>query len=231
METLIKISYIKKLPNGKYRVLSEKGKNFGTYDSKEAAEKRLKQIEMFKYINRYKKIKKASDDRIDLTDIEDFSLSAVMRKLNKQLSKDDILCFFKVYKEHFDVAITKELQKPEVLALTKALLDLNKVKKIKIDKSIIKEAAIAELGDAAQVGQYLAGMIKFLMQRISLENRQKSINGLKQKLYILNESEIAGKKMPASSAIGQSITLVKHILFSHDSRYIREVINNIMRNL
>ncbi len=29
----VKCAYIKKLPNGKYRVFSEKGKNLGTYPS------------------------------------------------------------------------------------------------------------------------------------------------------------------------------------------------------
>ena len=36
--------------DNKYQVQSEKGKNLGTYDSKEKAEKRLKQVEMFKHM-------------------------------------------------------------------------------------------------------------------------------------------------------------------------------------
>ena len=46
---LVKLSYIRKLPNGKYRVFSEKGKNMGTYDSRKGALKRLRQIEFFKH--------------------------------------------------------------------------------------------------------------------------------------------------------------------------------------
>lgn len=42
------ISKIVKKDN-KYQVQSEKGKNLGTYDSKEEAEKRLKQVEYFKH--------------------------------------------------------------------------------------------------------------------------------------------------------------------------------------
>lgn len=45
---MIRYAYIKKLPNGKYRVYSEKGKHMGTYDSMTAAKKRLQQIEFFK---------------------------------------------------------------------------------------------------------------------------------------------------------------------------------------
>lgn len=37
--------------DNKYQVQSEKGKNLGTYDTKEQAEKRLKQVEMFKHMN------------------------------------------------------------------------------------------------------------------------------------------------------------------------------------
>ena len=36
--------------DNKYQVQSEKGKNLGTYDTKEKAEKRLKQVEMFKHM-------------------------------------------------------------------------------------------------------------------------------------------------------------------------------------
>ena len=37
---------------GGYRVLSESGRNMGTYRTKTEAEKRLKQIEMFKHMRR-----------------------------------------------------------------------------------------------------------------------------------------------------------------------------------
>ncbi len=41
---------IKKI-KGKYVVLSEKtGRRFGTYDTKEEAEKRLRQVEFFKHL-------------------------------------------------------------------------------------------------------------------------------------------------------------------------------------
>lgn len=47
---------VRKLPGqNKWRVYSEDGKNLGTYDSYEAAEKRRKQIEMFKHIPKGKR--------------------------------------------------------------------------------------------------------------------------------------------------------------------------------
>lgn len=40
---------IRKVKEG-YRVLAESGRNMGTYSTKEQAEKRLRQIEMFKHM-------------------------------------------------------------------------------------------------------------------------------------------------------------------------------------
>lgn len=46
-----KVSTIRKVPGkNKWRVLSKKGKNLGEYGSKEKAEKRLQQVEMFKHM-------------------------------------------------------------------------------------------------------------------------------------------------------------------------------------
>lgn len=170
-------------------------------------------------------------DIVDLTKIDDFSFSATMRKLRPQLSQEELFEFLKLYKHFYDLATKENLQKSETLALTKALIGLNKIRKLKIDKKMVKEAAVSELGDASQVGQYLANIIRFILQRISADKRPNAVYNVKKKLYVLNESEIATKNMPASSAMGQAITLVKHILFNHDPRYVREVINNIIRYL
>ena len=70
-----------------------------------------------------------------------------------------------------------------------------------------------------------------MLQRISPAKRQGAINKLKKKFYYLNEGELAMKKMPASSAMGQSITFIKTVLFNHDPKYIREIINNLIKFL
>ena len=46
----------------KYQVQSEKGRNLGTYDTKEEAEKRLNQVEHFKSLDESKSIK-TSDNK------------------------------------------------------------------------------------------------------------------------------------------------------------------------
>ncbi len=57
------------------------------------------------------------------------------------------------------------------------------------------------------------------------------MKNLKNKIYYINEYELAGKKMPAASAMGQSILISKHLLFEQNPAFIRQVLNNIVRNL
>ncbi len=124
--SLVKIAYIKKLPNGKYRVFSEKGKNMGTYNSQQAAKKRLQQIEFFKH-------KKASDNNIlDLSHLDDVSYSSVVRELRK-LDKKAAASFISIYKKCFDHLISKNLNDEHVLPLT--LMIFNKQYKLSLPKN------------------------------------------------------------------------------------------------
>jgi hypothetical protein len=204
---LLKEARIMKM-KGKYRIVSEKEKNLGESDTHSV-----------------------DDSELDLTDIEEFTYSALMRKLRQKASKEQVRLFLTLYKKFFDKAVRDKLQKPEKVALQNAFVKFKKTVNIKVPKKMVKNAAVSELGDAAAVGAYLANIVKFTIQRISPENRAKALDSLKNKLYALNESEISNKNLPASSSMGQSITFVKHVLFNHDAHYIREVINNLVRNL
>jgi hypothetical protein len=228
-EGLVKLARVRKLPNGKYRVLSEKGKNLGTSDSKAGAEKRLKQVEFFKHRDQ----SHADDEKevIDLMDADEFAYSAIMRKMRQKASKEQVRLFLKLYKECFDKAVKKKLQKPEKVALQNSLIKFNKVHPIKVKKKLVKQAAVSELGDPVLVGKYLADIVKFTLNRIDPAKRQAAVDNLRSKFYSFNADEIASKTMPATSAIGQSITFVKHVLFNHDAQYVREVLNNLVRNL
>lgn len=218
---------IVKLPNGKYQVQSEKGKNLGIYDSRKEAEDRLRDVEYFKH----KDENDTKDTSIDLTEIDDFSFSATLRKMRMQCSDKQVKEFLGIYKKEFDKALQKELQKPEVVALQNALVIFSKVYDVKLSKSIFKGAMVSELGDPVLVGKYLSDIIKFTLTRISPERRRGAIESVRQKIYDMNENEISAKDLPPSSSMGQSLTFVKHVLFNHDARYIREVLNNIVRNL
>lgn len=220
---LISTAKIRKMPDGKYKVLSEKGKSLGIYPSKVQAKKRLQQIEFFKHKNN------ANDGKIiDLVDLEEFTYSAFMRKLRKASSDEQTLYFLKLFKEEMDACIKKKLQKPEKVALQKAVLKFNKKYQIKLPKKILKTAAITELGDANQISKYLASIIKLTISRMSKESRPKAIAKLVDKFKNLNVLEIANKKMPASAAIGQSISFVKNILFNHDATFVHNVLKNLV---
>jgi hypothetical protein len=226
---MIKVSKIIKLPDGKFRVVSQKGKNLGTYKSKSSAEKRLQQVEYFKHLDSLDA--RDNKEEIDLSKLDDFTLSAVLRELNKLKNKKPFKLFLKTFKIHFDKSIKNNVNYPEKVALQMSFMQLNRLYHVKIDGKLVKTAATLNLGDPVLVGKYLSDIVKFILNRISPAKRQGAINRLKQKFYYLNENELSSKKMPASSAIGQSITFVKTVLFQHDASYIRKIINSLIKSL
>jgi len=228
---IVKTAKIRQLPNGQYRVLSKKNRNLGTYPSKEQAAKRLKQVEYFKHLDKSNADDNTESNVINLTDIDDFSLSAILRKLRQRASKEIVKSFLIIYKNIFDKSVKNKINQPEKIALQLSLIKLNKLCKIKLDKDMIKNAAVTELGDPASVGKYLSDIVRFTITRIKPENRAKALLNLKTKIYNLNENEIAQKQLPASASMGQSITFTKHVLFGQNAGYIRTVLNNIVRYL
>jgi hypothetical protein len=223
---LIKVSYIKKLKSGKYQVTSKKGKNLGTYPTKEEAEERLKEVEMFKHMK-----KMAESHDLDLTKIEDFSYSAIMRKINSQLGQEAAKEFAKIYKNKFDQYLISGDQNPEKKSLKETLNIFKEKYDTTLNKKVVKEAAAKEIGSAPEVAKYLSNIIRFTLNKIKPEKRPDSIRKLKQKIMRLDVMEMSNKKMPASSAMGQSITFVKHSLFGQNPKYIRDVLYYIARIL
>jgi hypothetical protein len=232
LQSLVKIARIRKLPDGRYRVFSQKGKDLGTYRSQKAAEKRLRQVEFFKHLDKSK-----TDDNgaivepIDLTDIDEFTYSAIMRKIRQKAETDQVKIFLKLFKTYFDKAVKGKVNKPERIALQNAVIKFHKVHPIKLDRKMVKCAAVAELGNADAVGKYLSDIVKFILARLPLEKRPRAAQILKQKFSVMSENEIAGKNMPNAAVYGQVITFVKHVLFNQDANYVREVLNSLSRNL
>jgi hypothetical protein len=224
-QVMIKEAFIRKMPNGKYRVLSEKGRNLGEYSSRKGAQKRLRQIEFFKH----RDANKSDDSSLDLSDIDDFSYSAIMRKLNKKGTSEQLFYFLNLYKLTFDKAVKDKIKDPEKIALKTTFIKFCKKFNVIFDKKIIKSAET--LGNTEQIGRYLADIVRFTLGRISPKNRAKSINNLRNKFLALSELEISSKHLPASSALGQSITFVKHVLFGHNPKYVRDVLNAVARYL
>jgi hypothetical protein len=210
---IIKVAFVKKLPNGMYAIVSRKGKILGKFKTKNEAVERLRQIEYFK---NKKEAKKKDVD----------SYSATMRELNKSYDKDVVLKFQKEYKKLFDERYLAGEENPEDGILPVALECIAEA-----EFSMVKIGNAIEMGNPIEAGAYLANLIKFLCRRISVEKRQHSINGLKRKIYYLNEFDIASKRTPSSSVLGQSITILKTLLLEHDADYIRKVLNSIVGNL
>jgi|ERR1700722_11844299 len=230
-DSLIKLAKIRKLPNGKYRVLSMDGKNLGTYTSREGAKKRLKQVEYFKHFD-HKDSNDSKDQKvIDLTKADEFSYSAIVRKLRQEASSEQVIEFLTIFKQQFDKAVKGKIHKPEKIALQNAMLKFNKIHKVKLDQKMVKNAAVAELGNAEQVGKYLSDIVKFVLNRVPIDKRQRAFQSLRNKFLTMNEADISSKQLPASSALGQSITFVKHVLFNHDAPYVRAVLDQLVKHL
>lgn len=223
--SFLKLAVVRKLPNGKYRVLSQKGKNLGTYDSESAARKRLKQVEYFKHLD-----KSDADDNsvIDLSKAEEFTFSSIMRQLRQNSSKQQVKDFLKLFKNEFERAVRNKMKKPDRVALQNSLVKFDKLYKIKISKKLTKNATVSELGDSRAVGAYLANIVNFILNRVPVEKRFQAKESLKRKFSMMSDNEIASKHLPDSAAIAQSITFVKHVLFNHDASYIREVLNSLI---
>ena len=232
IQGLVKVAKIRKLPDGRYRVLSQKGKDLGTYRSQKGAEKRLRQVEFFKHLDKSK-----ADDLgnpikpIDLTGADEFSYSALMRKLRQEASPEQVKEFLKLFKVQFDRAVKNKIHKPEKIALQNAIIKFHKIHPVKLDKKMVKCAAVAELGNAESVGKYLSDIVKFILARLPMEKRPHAAEILRQKFSVMSENEIAGKNMPNAAVYGQAITFVKHVLFNQDANYIRDVLNSLSRNL
>ncbi len=160
-------------------------------------------------------------------DAPEISLSALMREMRKEDGDDAARKFLEVYKKCFDFLVCNGVEDISEKAIEMALELFKRTYQTKIEK----QAMIVNASNAQMVGQYLANIIKFTLTRISQANRPKTIEKMKHKIYQLNESELANKKLPASSSMGQAITFVKHVLFNHDPRYIREVLNHIVQYL
>jgi len=92
-------------------------------------------------------------------------------------------------------------------------------------------ASTIDLGNPESAGRGIAEIVKFLLKRIDIANRPKSIFNLRNKIWNLNENEIASKKTPASASLGQSLTFIKTILNGHSAPYIRAIITEIVKNL
>lgn len=158
---------------------------------------------------------------IDLSEIESFTLSAFMRQLNKQCNEEEVKHFLKIYFDNFNQLVDSD-KDSEKNALRKSIKQFSKTIKIK------KQAAV-ESPDV--IADNLINIIHLLVTKIKTENQHKAISSIKQKLTGISINDLATKNMPASSAIGQSISFVKQILFDKDPVYIKTILTKVIQKL
>lgn len=123
-----KIAFIKEISKGKWRVLSKKGRNLGTYDSKEQAEKRLKQVEFFKHWPFHPIRKKKSIEDLygkivlgeELAEATS-TFSAEMRELRKN-NPEKVISFLKQFNQSFQNSLQEGIDNPEQAALLETKL-------------------------------------------------------------------------------------------------------------
>lgn len=120
---IFKIAYIGQV-GSQWRVYSKTGKNLGTFNSYQAANKHLKEVEMFKHMKN-KKRKKAFQNAVELIkqskEVETTTtFSSTMRQLRKD-SPNKVKSFMEIFKKAFDAASEQKLDDVEQIALLEAL--------------------------------------------------------------------------------------------------------------
>ena len=216
-----KLSYIRQIGKNKYRVYSEKGKNMGTYPSRDGAKKRLRQIEYFKH-------NKADDGKVskevDLSGADEMTYSAIMREAKKKQYFGFLSDFADAYKAILDKLYVKDGNPDDAISHTMNILK-KKYKIITVKKEATVEVSYQELGRA------IANVILFLASRIKPENRTGIVAKMVRRIYYINDAELASKHTPPGAVFGQAITLIKTVLRDRDPGFIRLVINEVIKYL
>src|ERR1700676_3105177 len=113
-----------------------------TYEDRciKIAKKRISKKEYIKHFDHSE-----ADDKIpviDLTDIDEFAYSAIMRKLRQKTNPEQIRQFQTIFKQQFDRAVKGKIHKPEKIALQNTMIKFNKLHKVKLNTKMIKCAAV-----------------------------------------------------------------------------------------
>lgn len=99
-----------------------------------------------------------------------------------------------------------------------------------MSQDLIKEAQLLEQ-NPVYVAEVLEKIIRIMINRMSPESRQKSIDNVKNRVSGLHAMELSSKKSPGGAAIGASISLVRNILNSRDPYFISIVIQELAKRL
>lgn len=172
----------------------------------------------------------------------DLSYSFIMRQLRK-LDPDRAREFQEHFKKAFDEAFLTGIDNVDDAALMQTIQEIElkpeELSSIEEPKAIAtnREYRLYKLaqnslgGDITITGRHVADIVKFLLRKISYVNRYHSMLKLREKIWNLDEYDMASKKSPPTASLGQSITFIKTLLNGKDPGYIRGVLSEIVRNL
>lgn len=172
----------------------------------------------------------------------DLSYSFIMRQLRK-LDPDRAREFQEHFKKAFDEAFLTGIDNVDDAALMQTIQEIElkpeelssreEPKAIATNREyrLYKLAQNSLGGDITITGRHVADIVKFLLRKISYVNRYHSMLKLREKIWNLDEYDMASKKSPPTASLGQSITFIKTLLNGKDPGYIRGVLSEIVRNL
>lgn len=169
----------------------------------------------------------------------DLSYSFIVRQLRK-FDPERAREFQEHFKKAFDEAFLSGIDNVDDAALMQTIqeIELNQEElsakeehKASREYRLYKLAQDSLSGDVAVAGRHIANIVKFLLGRISYVNRYQSMLKLREKIWNLDEYDIASKKSPPTASLGQSITFIKTLLNGKDPGYIRSILSEIVKNL
>lgn len=149
--------------------------------------------------------------------------SSVMRRLNKEKSKD-LKSFMGKFKNAFDEEMDKNNEDHQNSALlkAKAIFNLRFVK--------LAELLVFSSGSPEEVGKTVAYIVKVILSRFPRDDRI-SIENIKEKILNLNVSEISNTHLPNTASYGQALTLIKTLLNGYNPEFVKKVLIATVNNL
>lgn len=100
------------------------------------------------------------------------------------------------------------------------------------DFKLSKRQFLKQADDPAKrTAESLFKIIQFVFYRVPASQQDKFISRLRGKIVRLHPGELGIKKMPPSSAIGQSVTMTKHLLSGLNPSFINQVITELVKLL
>jgi hypothetical protein len=95
-------------------------------------------------------------------------------------------------------------------------------------RHLIKES---QQDPAKRTAESLFKIIRFLFYRVPEKERKRFISRVQGKIIRIHPGELGIKKMPPSSAIGQSIAITKNLLSGLNPAFVQSVLVELARIL